>query len=315
MHGRSTPCTGTGVRQMRTVFVTRTVFTHYENTVRIARGNRTFDDLGSRVRPMAGRRELLRESLMQAIRDAALAELRRSGPTELSLREVARMAGISPSGLYRYVEGRDGLLELLIADGFERFGQTVGAAITAAGPRFHDQVIALAYTYRQWAVANPEQFALILGSPVVGFRPDPAGPTSVAVRQFGMPMLKVILDAAADGQLIDFDATHDATIVLDPALQSIPAGLLDISVRSWARIHGLVILEAFGHLAWAGRDVEDLLRAEAESIAATFSTPGTKSSRSEKPKQLKPSAAKTTNRIVASQPPATAKATKRRPTK
>ena len=222
---------------------------------------------------MAGRRELLRESLLQSIRDAALSELRRSGPTELSLREVARLAGISPSGLYRYVEGRDGLLELLIADGFERFGSAVGAAIAAAGPRFSDQVVALAHSYRAWAKANPEQFALILGSPVIGFSPDPAGPTSVAVRRFGMPMLNVILDAAADGQLVATDSSVSATIVLDPALQSIPADMLDISMRSWARIHGLVILEAFGHLAWTGRDVEQLLRAEAESIASNFAAP------------------------------------------
>jgi AcrR family transcriptional regulator len=219
---------------------------------------------------MAGRREQLRETLLQSIRGSALDELRRVGPTELSLREVARLAGISPSGLYRYVEGRDGLLELLIADGFERFGAFVGASITAAGPLFADQVEALAVSYRQWASENPEQFALILGSPVVGFRPDPSGPTSIAVRHFGMPMLQVILDAAANGQLITVDTSHEASLVLDPALPSIPGALLDIAMRSWGRIHGLVILEAFGHLRWTGLDVEATLRNEARSIALTF---------------------------------------------
>lgn len=218
---------------------------------------------------MVGRREVLRESLMQSIRDAALGELRRTGPTELSLREVARVAGISPSGLYRYVEGRDGLLELLIADGFARFGQSVAEAIKAAGPVFVDQVIALAEAYRSWAAANPEQFALILGSPVAGFIPDPAGPTSIAVREFGMPMLKVILDAAANGQ-ITIGPSAPAPIDLDPALTAIPEPLLEITMRSWGRIHGLVILEAFGHLSWTGRDVGAVLRTEAESIAATF---------------------------------------------
>ncbi len=218
---------------------------------------------------MAGRREVLRESLLQSIRDASLSELRRTGPAELSLREVARVAGISPSGLYRYVEGRDGLLELLVADGFERFGKAVAEAIAAAGFDFADQVVALAESYRSWAKANPEQFALILGSPVVGFNPDPNGPTGVAVRQFGMPMLQVILDAAATGQL-NASPSPDAPIDLDPALPSIPAGLIEIAMRSWGRIHGIVILEAFGHLNWTGQDVVAVLRAEATSIAATF---------------------------------------------
>lgn len=218
---------------------------------------------------MVGRREQLRTSLLQSIRDAALAELRRTGPAELSLREVAKVAGISPSGLYRYVEGRDGLLELLVSDGFERFGKSVAEAIAVAGPVFADQVVALAESYRSWATANPEQFSLILGSPVVGFNPDPDGPTGVAVRQFGTPMLQVILDAAASGQLNALPSPL-APIDLDPAVPSIPAGLIEIAMRSWARIHGMVILEAFGHLNWTGQDVEAVLRSEAESIAATF---------------------------------------------
>jgi AcrR family transcriptional regulator len=222
---------------------------------------------------VAGRREQLRESLLQSIRDAALAELRRTGPAELSLREVARVAGISPSGLYRYVEGRDGLLELLIADGFERFGQAVGSAIADAGPHFADQTVALARAYRTWARANPEQFALILGSPVVGFQPDPAGPTSLAVRRFGMPMLQIILDAAAAGQLRTDGNAPSVPVVLDPTMPTIPADLVEIAMRSWSRIHGIVILEAFGHLAWTGRDVEAVLRDEAASIAEDFARP------------------------------------------
>jgi AcrR family transcriptional regulator len=256
-------------REVETVFVLRLTFSSYENTVRIARMNR--ESSQDRYRgDMAGRREQLRETLLQSIRGAALDELRRVGPAELSLREVARLAGISPSGLYRYVEGRDGLLELLIADGFERFGSSVGSAIAAAGPAFADQIGALAVSYRRWAKENPEQFALILGSPVAGFQPDPTGPTSIAVRHFGMPMLQVIIDAAANGQLAKVDLSSEASIVLDPSMPSIPAGLLDIAMRSWGRIHGLVILEAFGHLGWTSQDVAVTLRNEARAIAAEF---------------------------------------------
>ena len=82
---------------------------------------------------MEGRRARLRAHLLDEIRAAALDELRRTGAASLSLREVAREAGISPSGLYRYVDGRDGLLELLISDGFEAFGAAIDAAVEAAG--------------------------------------------------------------------------------------------------------------------------------------------------------------------------------------
>ncbi len=222
---------------------------------------------------MTGRRDTLRATLEQSIRDAALAELRRSGPTELSLREVAKVAGISPSGLYRYVEGRDGLLELLIADGFERFGEVVDEAIALAGPRFLDQGLALAHSYRKWACENPEQFALILGSPVIGFKPNPDGPTDIAVKRFGLPMIQMMTRAFAAGELVLFGSARDRNIDLsffDPSLKEVPAVLIEATLRSWARIHGLVILEAFGHLSWSGRDVEAMLNDEIHSIAETF---------------------------------------------
>jgi AcrR family transcriptional regulator len=221
---------------------------------------------------VAGRRETLRTSLLQNIREAALAELRRTSPSELSLREVARVAGISPSGLYRYFDGRDGLLELLIADGFERFGNEVAEAIGAAAPNLHDRALALAVTYRRWAKANPEQFALILGSPVVGFTASPTGPTDSAVRKFGMPMIRMMIDAYKSGELQVDETTEPIDLsFFDPILHQVPSDLIDVTLRSWARIHGLVILEAFGHLAWSGRDVEHLLGDEVTNIVESFS--------------------------------------------
>jgi AcrR family transcriptional regulator len=224
---------------------------------------------------MTGRRQQLRASLEQSIRDAALAELRRSGPGELSLREVARGANISPSGLYRYVEGRDGLLELLIADGFQRFGSAIGEAIEKAGPVFLDRTIALALAYRKWAQENPEQFALILGSPVFGFQAQPGGVTSTAVLQFGMPMLALLVDAHASGQLANIDAEGELIDLSEfsPTIGVVSPGLVEIAMRSWSRLHGIVILEAFGHLAWTGRDIERVLMAEATSIATSFGLP------------------------------------------
>jgi AcrR family transcriptional regulator len=239
---------------------------------------------------VTGRRDQLRASLELSIRDAALAELRRSGPSELSLREVARGANISPSGLYRYVEGRDGLLELLIADGFERFGQTIGEAIAAAGPNLADQTLALARAYQQWAKANPEQFGLILGTPVVGFRPAPGGVTSKAVLRFGMPMMQLLVTAHSKGQLAELDVIESEVDLSDfsPTMGSVPGGLIDIAMRSWARIHGIVILDAFGHLAWTGRSVDDLLVAEALSIATSFGiAPTSDTSPTRAPKKAK----------------------------
>jgi AcrR family transcriptional regulator len=208
---------------------------------------------------------------MQSIREAALTELRRVGPAALSLREVARLAGISPSGLYRYVDGRDGLLELLIAEAFADYGRAIAAAIAEAPPDFAAQLQAVAVAYRHWARAHPEQFALILGSPVAGFQPGDDGATGQAAREFGRPMLSLFARAQAQGQLPPVDTMSPVVDLsgFGADVGVLPAAVLELSLRSWARIHGLVILEAFGHLAWAQRDVEDLLRAEVQAMIAT----------------------------------------------
>lgn len=214
---------------------------------------------------------MLRASLLDEIRAAALDELRRAGAAALSLREVAKAAGISPSGLYRYVDGRDGLLELLISDGFESLGAAIEAAIAAAGDDVIERAEASALGYRRWAIDNPEQFGLILGTPIPGFHAREDGPTSDSVRRFANPMLRVIVDAweSRTGRTSDTERSSiSASPGAEVAIEQLPESLRGPIVRGWARIHGLVALEVFGHLTWSGTNVEALLRTEVRSIVA-----------------------------------------------
>lgn len=220
---------------------------------------------------MQGRRASLRAHLFDRIRTAALDELRRTGAAALSLREVARAAGISPSGLYRYVDGRDGLLELLISDGFEAFGRAIEEAVDAAGDDVFARLEAVALSYRRWALDNPEQFGLILGTPVPGFQARADGPTTESVRRFAEPMVRAVADASTAGRSA---SSGEAAVATDdlfpfgPEPGALPPSLHSVLARGWARIHGLVSLETFGHLVWSGADVDALLRAEVRSILA-----------------------------------------------
>ncbi len=97
---------------------------------------------------------------------------------------------------------------------------------------------------------DPEQFALILGTPGFGFKAQPGSVTSTAVLKFGMPMTALLVDAHASGQLAVVETTGDPVDLSDfsPIMGAVPAALIDIAMRSWSRIHGVVILEAFGIL-------------------------------------------------------------------
>ncbi|MFM8893989.1 MAG: TetR/AcrR family transcriptional regulator [Actinomycetales bacterium] len=220
---------------------------------------------------MTGRRAKLRAELLQGIRAAALSELKRVGAAALSLRDVASVAGISPSGLYRYVDGRDGLLELLISDGFESLGAAIEVAVDRTVGDAADRMEAVAIAYRRWALNNLEQFGLILGTPVPGFHAREDGPTEPSVRRFAEPMIRVVAAARAASQTAGPREVRAGDIDLagfNALTGGLPNSLVDVLVRSWSRVHGLVALEAFGHLRWSGADVEALLRTEVHSIVA-----------------------------------------------
>lgn len=211
--------------------------------------------------------------MLDTIRRVGADEVRRVGAAELSLREVAERAGISPAGLYRYVDGRDGLLELLIADGFDELSAVIRAAIADAGPGDRDRLWALVSSYRQWALAQPARFALILGSPLVRFEASAEGPTLPAARRFGAAMFEVFLDAFGRGTLAWPPGDPLVSVPGVPGGLQLPAGLLARVLRAWASLHGLVILELDDQLAWTGVDPEALLRAEADDLAESLGLP------------------------------------------
>src|SRR6266480_1490084 len=74
------------------------------------------------------RRELQREATVQEIKDTALAQMRESGTTEVRIADIARVMRMSPAGLYRYFDGRDGLLTALIADAFTDLADAIEQA-------------------------------------------------------------------------------------------------------------------------------------------------------------------------------------------
>ena len=65
--------------------------------------------------------------LRAALVDGALRLLKERSPAELSLRAVARLAGVSQNAPYRHFASKDALLAAIAEEGFRRL-----AAVTAA---------------------------------------------------------------------------------------------------------------------------------------------------------------------------------------
>lgn len=223
-----------------------------------------------------GRRARARRQTLAELKQAALDEVREHGAVALSLRRVARRMGMSPAGLYRYVESREGLLTWLIADAYDDLADhmlvAVGApdaelsdgdrppprvaVVAGASDDVADRVRAVASAYRQWSVEHPNEFGLLFGDPIPGYAAPPEGPTTAAMTRVGAALGRPLVEAWQQGRLRApvQDPPRELRDRLAPmdkvADVDVPAELAATLLLAWGRLHGQVSLEVFGHHDW-----------------------------------------------------------------
>lgn len=120
-----------------------------------------------------------RAELTREIVDTARRHLVTEGPAGLSLRAVARDLGMVSSAIYRYFPSRDDLLTRLIIEAYDAVGDAAEQADAAVRrDDFLGRWMAVCHATRDWALAHPQEWALIYGSPVPGYQApeDTIGP-------------------------------------------------------------------------------------------------------------------------------------------
>ena len=238
--------------------------------------------LGSKPRKTAGmttRRERLRAATIDEIKAAALVQIAQSGGPSLSLRGVAREVGMSPAGLYRYYDGRDALLTALIADAYNDLADAVEAAIAGSTGPPADTFAEAARAYRRWAVAYPNRFLLIFGTPIPGYEAPIDGPTVEANRRMGQALFTAGISAWRDGSRVVPDIGRETTpaeselaALIDPEM---PVILVPTMLGAWAHLHGLVTLEILHQLDWMyGDHVETFFDGEIVRMLASLGVGG-----------------------------------------
>ena len=189
-----------------------------------------------------------RLALHEAILDAALGQLSRTGPEGLSVREVARQVGLASSAIYRHIPSRDALLTELIIRGYDELGAAVEKAESElARERPRQRFVAVGQALRTWALEHPQHWALLYGSPVPGYvaPEDTIGPAT----RVALVLAAILRDAAGTGSA----AADEPTAGLEPELlATVLAGvepeLAATGILAWITIYGLVSFELFGHL-------------------------------------------------------------------
>lgn len=90
--------------------------------------------------------------------------LREQGIEALSLRDLARRAGVSHAAPRRHFADRQALLDALAETGFARLGELMRAAIAGAGEDYEAQLQAVATGYVRFAIHDPALLELMFAA-------------------------------------------------------------------------------------------------------------------------------------------------------
>lgn len=99
--------------------------------------------------------------LRAALLDSALALLDTEGPGELSLRAVARHAGVSPNAPYRHYRDKETLLAALATRGYTELGERLAEAAPGDDPGA--EIVAMACAAVDYALDHPGVYRLMFG--------------------------------------------------------------------------------------------------------------------------------------------------------
>ena len=166
-------------------------------------------------------------NLQAALEDAALELLRSQPAARISLREVARRAGVSHNAPYHHFGDRAALLRALGVRAMAALVEAQEAAIDAAlgAP---ERVRALGAAYVGYAAANPQAFALVFD------------PEYCAVGEATEAMAPLI---ARNEDLLQREVD---SLVHEPGFAGRDPRALAAAL--WATVHGMAQLVVLGHL-------------------------------------------------------------------
>jgi AcrR family transcriptional regulator len=170
---------------------------------------------------------------------AAMELLEQDGAAGLSVRAVARHAGVSPGAPYRHYADRDALVSAVAAEGYRELAGNLSAAHPS--PSTPDDLATVAVAYVQFALERPALFRTMFSDPCDGDSSERVAATGAVAEYVGALVRRAFSGA-------------------DPEA---------LSIAIWAVVHGLAFLYLDGKLdASTPHAVADRVRAAVLALVA-----------------------------------------------
>lgn len=164
--------------------------------------------------------------LHRALVSTALELVEANDVSSLTLREVARRAGVTHGAPYHHFRNKAALLAALAEEGYRALYTEQLQAAAKAGPDPVARLQAIGIAYVRFAVHHPGHFRVMFGT-------DPAGWSDYPSLLEAVQLPLVLLTSTAD------EIKRSKAVSLRPS---------DFVLSSWAMVHGLATLWVDGPL-------------------------------------------------------------------
>lgn len=205
---------------------------------------------------MKPRRPYHHGDLRQALVDAAIELLREGGPEALTLRGVARAAGVSQAAPYRHFKDRRALVAAVADDGFRRLRLAMSEEAMPSPPKHGSKkgrspsdaargLRQLATQYVRFAHEHPAEYRVMFGTEILTDKDYADLRTSS----------RAVFDLLSGG----IAELQERGIIRkgDPDT---------IAIGAWAMMHGLVLLSLDRQVTVASKPLDELVMAVTELL-------------------------------------------------
>jgi AcrR family transcriptional regulator len=169
----------------------------------------------------AARRTYHHGDLRRSLIEAAEALLEERGAAGLSLREVAKRAGVSHAAPYRHFHDKAALLDAIAQTGFERLAERIRGAYERHPDDPEAQLNDAGVAYVRWATERPERTRMMMGGMM---KEEPLCTCLQAAAETAFGWIFRIIDAGRSARA--FGGPDTRTVV----------------ISAWSAVHGLAML-------------------------------------------------------------------------